>query len=430
MRRMTPILLILILLIAALPAGFSAGQLTTYAQGPDAWTTIDLNMRAAPNHDTVIAILPPNTGLIFEARDAGMNWLLGHTEDGLYRGWVVTTYLTYATGFSAARLPVSEEVVTAGSPPPAADQGQAAASDSGASDVPAMPPSTGTKANGTIESMTLIYESARSEYYHLTYWSDGLRINGYIGFPKGGGPYPAMIYNRGGWGDSGMLTGIEIVPFVETGFVAAGSQYRGNAGSEGISSFGHGDVIDVLNLLVLLQQHPKVDASRVGMMGGSRGGMVTYMALKHETESGYNRIRVAVTVGGLADLPMWYYDSPDFQNVLQIMVGPSPEAAPEQYQVRSATYWPGSIGVPLLLLHGGNDWIISPEQSRKLYEGMKAAGRDVSLMVFEGDNHELTGQLGGYRDAIQWMGTYMRNGTTYQDQWDNIRAATQAIAAR
>ena len=113
MRRITPILLLLTLLIAAFPAGFSAT-----AQGPDAWTTIDLNMRAAPNHATVITILPPNTGLIFEGRDAGMNWLLGHTEDGVYRGWVVTSYLTYAEGFSAARLPISEEVVSPSNPPP------------------------------------------------------------------------------------------------------------------------------------------------------------------------------------------------------------------------------------------------------------------------------------------------------------------------
>jgi dipeptidyl aminopeptidase/acylaminoacyl peptidase len=417
-RRIIPILCVLALL-AALGAGVPAS-----AQGPDAWTTIDLNMRAAPNHPTVITILPPNTGLIFEARDAGMNWLLGHTEDGVYRGWVVTSYLIYAEGFAAARLPVSDEVVSPGSSPePPPDQGPPDAA-------PALPPADGTKADGTIEAMTLIHETPRSEYYHLTYWSDGLRINGYIGFPKGSGPFPAMIYNRGGLWDSGALTGIEIVPFVETGYVAAASQYRGNAGSEGISSLGYGDVFDVLNLLVLLQQHPKVDPYRIGMMGGSRGGLVTYMVLKHETLSGSSRIRAAVTVGGVADLTMWYHDDPDIQEVLQVMVGPSPEAAPEQYQVRSATYWPEAIGVPLLLLHGGGDWTISPEQSRKLYNGIKAAGGDVSLVIYEGDDHQLTGQLGGYPDAIRWLNGYLGNNNSYEANWDQIKAATHAIATR
>ncbi len=419
MRRITPLFFVLMLLIAAFPVPFSAT-----AQGPDARTTIELNMRAAPNHATVITILPPHTGLIFEARDASTNWLLGHTEDGSCRGWVVTRYLTYAEGFSAVHLPVSDEVVSPGSlPAPPPDQGQPDAA-------PAMSASSEGKADGTIESMTLIHETPRSEYYALVYWSDGLRINGYIGFPKGGGPFPAVIYNRGGLWESGTLIGIEIVPLVETGYVAAASQYRGDGGSEGISSLGHGDVIDVINLIVLLQQQPNVDASRIGMMGGSRGGLVTYMVLKHETVSGYNRIRAAVTVGGVADLPMWYYDDPDIQEVLQVMVGTSPETASEQYQVRSATYWPEAIGVPLLLLHGGGDWTISPEQSRKLYNGMKAAGRDVSLTIYEGDDHQLTGQLGGYPDAIRWLNGYLGNGGSYDANWEQIKAATHAIATR
>ena len=137
-----------------------------------------------------------------------------------------------------------------------------------------------------------------------------------------------------------------------------------------------------------------------------------------------------MTVGGVADLTMWYYDDPDIQEVLQVMVGPSPEAAPEQYQVRSATYWPGSLGVPLLLLHGGGDWTISPEQSRKLHDGMKAAGRNVSLVIYEGDDHQLTGQLGGYPDAVNWLNGHLRNGNSYQANWDQIQAATHAIATR
>jgi len=40
-----------------------------------------------------------------------MSWLLGHTEDGSYRGWVASLYLTYAEGFSASRLPPSDEVI-------------------------------------------------------------------------------------------------------------------------------------------------------------------------------------------------------------------------------------------------------------------------------------------------------------------------------
>ena len=92
---------------------FLAGTLSVSSQsGPDARATYELNVRAGPDVSRpVITILPANTGIIFEGRNADMSWLLGHTEDGTYRGWVASLYLTYAEGFSASRLPLSDEVM-------------------------------------------------------------------------------------------------------------------------------------------------------------------------------------------------------------------------------------------------------------------------------------------------------------------------------
>jgi dipeptidyl aminopeptidase/acylaminoacyl peptidase len=405
--RKIPILA-LIVMLAAIPV---------LAQGPDGWTVYELNLRASPNGN-VIGVIPVNTGMIFEARNADMSWLLGHTTDGVYRGWVASGYLAYAEGFAASRLPISDEVVAAGSAPPAPPAAGEAA--------PA-PAESGVKPDGTIEAMTLIYESDHSEYYRLTYWSDGLRINGFIGYPKGPGPYPAIIYNRGGMWDSGALTGSELVAFVETGYVCAASQYRGNAGSEGVESFGYGDVIDVINLITLVQALPQADPWRIGMMGASRGGMVTYMVLKAEAESGRNRIRAAVTVGGVADLFMWVEDTPDMLDILTVLVGPPPDQAPDLYKVRSATYWPEWITVPLLLMHGENDWIVLPHQSQKLYDAMKAVGRDVTLIIYPGDDHALTGQLGGFPEAVRFFGRHFQTGTDFESRMDNINAALRGI---
>lgn len=65
------------------------------------------------------------------------------------------------------------------------------------------------------------------------------------------------------------------------GYVVVASQYRGNDGGEGIEQFGGDDVNDVLNLIPVLNQLPKADTSRVGIEGGSRGGMMTYLAMKN-----------------------------------------------------------------------------------------------------------------------------------------------------
>jgi uncharacterized protein YraI len=97
--------------------------------GDNPVTTYQLNMRTGPGgqYDT-ITILPPNTPLVLEARSEDISWVLGHTEDGVYRGWVAAVYLTYPLGYAAARLPVSGEIMNApAAPAQPAPQGEAPA---------------------------------------------------------------------------------------------------------------------------------------------------------------------------------------------------------------------------------------------------------------------------------------------------------------
>ncbi len=92
-----------------------------HAQGGDASTAYQLNMRSGPGTGfAVIVTLPAGTALTLEARNADTSWLLAHTLDGTQRGWVASLYLKYAPGVSAALLPVSEEII-GGAAPPAAE---------------------------------------------------------------------------------------------------------------------------------------------------------------------------------------------------------------------------------------------------------------------------------------------------------------------
>ncbi len=122
----------------------------------------------------------------------------------------------------------------------------------------------------------MLFETEASVYFALTCWSDGLRVHGFLGRPKGDKTRPAIIYNRGGSRKTGILAGPELIPYVEAGYIVdTASQYRGNAGSEGKEEFGGSDVNDVLHLLALLNKQPYVDSERLGMVGISRGGMMT-----------------------------------------------------------------------------------------------------------------------------------------------------------
>lgn len=263
--------------------------------------------------------------------------------------------------------------------------------------------------DGTIERLTLLHVTPRSAYYALTYWSDGLRITGFLGRPTAPGPHPAIIHNRGGYDDVGALTGIELVPWVEAGYVAVGTQYRGNAGGEGHEDFGGQDVHDVLALIPLLQSLPFVDAERIGMFGGSRGGMMTYLALKAQALGGRADIKAAVTVGGISDLFAWDRErGGSLTSILWLpLIGVTPAQDRGPFEERSAVYWPELIDVPLLLLHGDADRDVSPQQSRALAAAVSAAGGAVELTIVPGGDHALSAQHGGYPEALAWFARYL-----------------------
>ena len=106
-------------LVLALVLVLALGLPLAYAQEDGGVTTsYQLNMRTGPGTTyTVVTVLPAGTALVLEARNADTSWVLGHTQDNAYRGWVASLYLSYPTGYAAVRLPVSDEVVSAPSAP-------------------------------------------------------------------------------------------------------------------------------------------------------------------------------------------------------------------------------------------------------------------------------------------------------------------------
>ncbi|HEX8411587.1 MAG TPA: hypothetical protein VF883_22240 [Thermoanaerobaculia bacterium] len=114
----------------------------------------------------------------------------------------------------------------------------------------------------------------------IVYESDGLKIGGYAAIPKGEEKLPCLILNRGG--NANFSTWTATVRRVRSRRLRRGAtssrrtEYRGAAGfSEGKDEFGGADTSDVLNQIPLLDAEPRCQAKRIGMIGWSRGGMMT-----------------------------------------------------------------------------------------------------------------------------------------------------------
>lgn len=248
----------------------------------------------------------------------------------------------------------------------------------------------------------------------ITYLSDGLKVKGYLVAPAHiEGKLPCVIFNRGGSLEFGALNdrvaASQLGLIAASGYIVVASQYRGNGGGEGREEFGGADVGDVLHLIPLLESLPQADPTRIGMYGWSRGGLMTYLALTR-TE----KIRAAVIGGGVTDLAASIAERPDMETEVYSKLIPrwltERQAA---IDARSPVRWAAKLNktTPLLLLHGGADWRVSPRQALRMADALLEAKHPFRLVLFEGGDHGLfEHETEVDRLVLGWLDTYVRDG--------------------
>lgn len=226
----------------------------------------------------------------------------------------------------------------------------------------------------------------------IIYESDGLKVAGYLAVPSVQGSFPCIIYCRGGNREFGSLDNPFELFFLQKmaswGYVVIASQYRGCCGSEGSDEFGGNDIHDVLNLMPALKGMNHADTSRMGIYGWSRGGMMTYLALKSS-----NRFKAAVVGAGPTNL---YTNITARKDSFEYYV--YAQLIPEYYRnkdkelrKRSAIFWADSLSksTPLLLLHGSADWRVTSEESLEMVNKLYASKHPVKFVFYPGGDHGL-----------------------------------------
>jgi dipeptidyl aminopeptidase/acylaminoacyl peptidase len=253
---------------------------------------------------------------------------------------------------------------------------------------------------------------ARVELAKIAYASGGLRVAGMLARPRGPGPHPSVIWNRGGHGASGVISArqaaTQLAPIADRGYVVVASQYRGNAGGEGTDEFGGAELADVLNLVPLLDAMPDADPERIGMWGWSRGGLMTYLAMAR-TE----RLRAAVALSAVSDLADYLAHRPEMrQRVFDKLLPTDPAEREAAIARRSPVRWPEKLckTTPLLVMHGSADWRVHAGQALAMAAALQAAMHPFRFVLFEGADHGLAEFSGeAQRFAQEWLDRYLRD---------------------
>ncbi|HUE61320.1 MAG TPA: prolyl oligopeptidase family serine peptidase, partial [Acidimicrobiales bacterium] len=146
--------------------------------------------------------------------------------------------------------------------------------------------------------------------------------------------------------------------------------------------WGIADVDDCCKAIEWLDEQGLVDGGRALIRGGSAGGFTTLAAMAFT-----DTFAAGASLYGVADLELLARDTHKFESrYLDSLVGPWPDAA-DEYRRRSPIHHVDGIDKPLVLFQGSEDRVVPPEQSRLMYEALRARGIPVEYFEFEGEQH-------------------------------------------
>ena len=142
---------------------------------------------------------------------------------------------------------------------------------------------------GGLQLGEVLDETSSYTRYFVTYRSGGLTISGVMNVPNGDGPFPALVLNHG-YIDPDVYTngrGLrrEQDYLARHGYVVLHTDYRNHAQSDddpnAEQNLRLGYTEDVVNAVLALRTSglPAVDPNRIGLLGRSMGGGVTYNVL-------------------------------------------------------------------------------------------------------------------------------------------------------
>ena len=230
---------------------------------------------------------------------------------------------------------------------------------------------------------------------HLFTARDGLQIEGWLLRPPGFDPgrrYPLVMQIHGGpHGQYGWTFFHEFQVLAGMGFLVF---YVNPRGSDGygeafkravVRDWGGADYEDLMTALdQLIERTGFVDTSRLGVTGGSYGGFMTNWIVGHT-----DRFAAAVAMRSLSNL-VSDYGQDDIVLWNAVEMGPPPWPDADELWRRSPLRYAREIRTPLLLLHGEQDLRCPISQAEELFAALRLLGREVELVRFPGESHELS----------------------------------------
>jgi dipeptidyl aminopeptidase/acylaminoacyl peptidase len=214
---------------------------------------------------------------------------------------------------------------------------------------------------------------------------DGHPVTGFLRVPKGAGPFPALVLLHGGHGGAPVraLTMVRTrvaSALCEQGYALLAVAYRRHA-------WLRGEVDDAVAGFRFLQQHPRVDACRVGLFGNSHGGSIALTTAP--------RVAPQVVVSSCAvtdaEAMLRFVSCSHLRMAgplikealtdLERSCGGTFEQCPEVYRAMSPVFRALQIECPVFIVHGSQDALVPVTHAYVLRDALAAADKPHELHV-------------------------------------------------
>jgi dipeptidyl aminopeptidase/acylaminoacyl peptidase len=241
--------------------------------------------------------------------------------------------------------------------------------------------------------------------YTVTYLSGDLRISGVLDVPRGRGPFPALVLAHGYIDPAVYVNGQGLRReqdwLARAGFVVLHTDYRNHAGSDRDPSADRqmrlGYTTDVVNAVLALRRTGAVpvEDERIGLLGRSMGGGVIYNVLAAQPGLVDAAVVFApVSSRAIDNFDRWIRDDPGRSGLSDFILRRhgEPRDNPRFWREVSPRTYFDRITEPVQIHHGTADATCPPRWSRATARAMRAAGVDVRLRTYPGEDHAFIAQ--------------------------------------
>ncbi len=218
------------------------------------------------------------------------------------------------------------------------------------------------------------------------------------------GRYPHHLYAANGY------VVLVIIPGGSAGFGQQHASRHVNTAGEGIAE----DIIEGVKLFT--ENHPWVDASKIGCIGASYGGFMTqYLQTKTDL------FAAAISHAGISDHTSYWGEGYWGYSYSEVSMADSyPWSHADLYVKRSPLYNADKIHTPILFLHGDGDTNVPFGESIQMYTALKRLGRETAFVAVRGANHQITefDKRQKWQETIfAWFAKYLQDDPSW---WESL----------